>query len=210
MYIYHYSEQRFDILKSRAAQKGPVNIQTSAVSSKELRSYENHISFFVEPIPYDILPALHHNEHPFYKEGKEVYQYKIPTSNLRDFYFELVESPEKTELRYDDSITDDEYYKRIREIYAEKGYVGNSLRDLENCVRMFQGKTREYFKRVPKLRDYEENKAKYAPTVPHLMVYPKHGTVAFSEVKKVIMGKRGELAVEHFAMIKKKSLVMGF
>jgi len=202
MFIYHYSDKRFDVLKSRAAQKGPISVPAS-----DLRHYDNHISFFVEPIPYDILPSLHHHQHAFYKDGKEVYQYKIPTNNLKDFYFELVESPEKTELFYDETLSDELYYVRLKAAYDEKGYVGTTVRELEHCVKMFQGKTREFFKQVPKRKNYDEIKTKYAPTVPHLMVYLKHGVVEYSEVKKVVMGKRGELAAEHYTRIKNTSLL---
>jgi hypothetical protein len=184
-YLYHYSSQMFDILKTREKQNKPLDSKLKANSS----DYDKHISFFLEPIPLDILPDIHHNKHPFYVTGKEVYEYKIPTVNLGTMRYYLTESPEKTKALYDTSIDDDAYYALMDKVNKEQRYVGTKIKDIEDLVERFEGTTKNYFMKIPSYPNYEEIKGKYAPCVPHLMIYPETGLVKYGSVTKKRFGK---------------------
>ena len=71
MYLYHYSDKLFDRLLTKRKQG-----VTDDENKLEKYAYLDHISFFLEPIPLDILPSIHKNKHPFYVEGKELNEYK--------------------------------------------------------------------------------------------------------------------------------------
>jgi hypothetical protein len=183
-YLYHYSDQLFDSLKTREKQNKPLDPKVKTNFS----DYDKHISFFLEPIPLDILPDIHHNKHPFYVAGKEVYEYRIPTVNLGIMDYKLVESPEKTKARYDTSIDDDAYFELMDKVNIANKYIGDKISDIEDLVDRFEGTTRNYFIKIPSYPDYEKMKTKYAPCVPHLMVYPKSGIVRYSSVSKKKFG----------------------
>lgn len=183
-YLYHYSEALFDSLKTREKQGLGNQEKIPGLDA----NYNKHISFFIEPIPLDILPSIHHNEHPFYVAGKEVYEYRIPTINLGIMEYRLVESPEKTKARYDTSIDDDAYFELMDKVNAANKYNGDKINDLEKLIDKFEGTTRNYFIKIPTYPDYEKMKTKYAPCVPHFMVYPKSGIVRYSSVTKKKFG----------------------
>lgn len=186
MILYHYSKELYDVLKSRAAQKDMPPTNTPDMM------YDRSISFFIEPIPLDILPSLHHYNHHFYKDKSKVYEYQISDHDLNKdkFVFRLVESPEKTQLYYDDSILDKEYHERLNAAIKEFGYTGTTTREIEPLVRRFKGTTRDLFKKLPTYPNYETDlKTKYAPLVPHLMIYFNRGVIPYSSVAQKVMGK---------------------
>lgn len=184
-YLYHYSTELFDILKTREKQGLGKEEKIPELNQR----YNKHISFFLEPIPLDILPDIHSNKHEFYVAGKEVYEYKIPTVNLGVMEYELVESPEKIKALYDTTLDDDAYYKAMDEISRANKYNGKNIKDLEALIERFEGTTRGYFIRIPSYPNYKEIKNKYAPCVPHFMIYPKTGLVKYSSVTKKKFGK---------------------
>lgn len=199
MYLYHYSDKLFDRLLTKRKQ----GIKDDA-NKLEKYAYLDHISFFLEPIPLDILPSIHKNKHPFYVEGKELNEYKILTTSLGKMFYRLVESPENIKLLYDTTIDDETYYKERDKVDKKNKYEGTSLKDLESLVHRFQGTTREYFKKIPSYPNYEEIKTKYAPCVPHFMIYPETGIVNYSECNKVTLGKNRKIAKEdHIPLISK-------
>lgn len=185
--LYHYSTQLYSVLKTlrKQGRKGENDNQ-----KEHGHQYIDHISFFIEPIPLDILPSIHRQKHPFYKEGKKLYEYVVPTDKLGMLFYELVESPEKTSLLYDKTISDDIYHIRLSEAMLLNHYEGHSISDINKLIDRFKGTTREAFKKIPTRPNYKEIMTKYAPTVPHFMIYPDSGEIAFSEVNIVTLGKK--------------------
>lgn len=183
-YLYHYSRDLYKDLRTREKQA----VVSEGQAQNKLPSYDKHISFFLEPIPLDILPDIHKNQHPFYVAGNEVYEYRVPTVNLGTMTYHLTESPEKTKALYDTTIDDDEYYRIMDEVNKANKYIGDNVRDLESLIDKFEGTTRNAFIKLPCYPNYEEIKNKYAPTVPHFMIYPKSGIVRYSSVSKKKFG----------------------
>jgi hypothetical protein len=189
--IYHYSETLYHTLLTRRRQGFK---ETNNIPEINGRSYLDHISFFIEPIPLDILPSLHHNKHPFYQNNKSIYEYVISTEELSGCFYHLTESPEKTKLLYDKTITDEQYYEKIERVNEKLNYTGTDIVKLEKLIEKFTGTTRAYFINVPKLPNYEELKTKYAPTVPHLMIYPKNGEIKYNNVSFKTMGNKNTMS----------------
>lgn len=186
-FLYHYNHQRFKELKSRRAQNKEIKMPSHYKDNKF--DYNDSISFFFEPLPLDVLPKLYKGEHPFYKPESMVYEYRISIQDLNNSPWTVVEHPEKTELLYDDSISDSKYYKEMARIEKEQGYNGNNWRELAKIKNRFKGLTLKYYKLLPSRPNFEEIKTKYAPTVPHVMTYPIGGTLRPNFVLPRHMGK---------------------
>ena len=185
MNLYHYNKHKFKELKSLAAQQ---NIAKSDITNLP---YNTSISFFIEPIPLDILPSIHKNKHNFYVNGDNVYEYTIDINELskQKFIYHLVESPEVIELYYDETISDKNYSSIKDKIEQDHKYIGNNIHDLQSVIRPFLNKTKDYFKKVPSYSNYKESLIKkYAPCVPHLMIYLEKGIVQYKEIELKTMG----------------------
>ncbi len=191
--LYHYSDKLFHHIKSLRAQGHltDVQIREAEKSAKGtiLPPYVDNISFFIDPLHLSKMPDYYNDSHPFYKHGKECFEYEVDTADLDDsITYHLVESPEKTAMVYDPSIDDAEYYKRMDEYHRELKYIGNNVNDLDEVINKFKGTIDGYFAKVRSYPDFEKFKNKYAACVPHLMLYPKSGQVKYRSVHSVIMG----------------------
>jgi hypothetical protein len=192
--LYHYSKDLYPELKTRRAQ----GVEINKAEDINERSYYDHISLFLEPIPLDILPSIHKNHHPFYKAGESVYEYSIPLPYLKGWFYTLVESPEKCQLYYDDSVSEQDYHVRMKKIIEENNYEGNDLRELDKIVKKFKGTTRSYFKKLPSMPNYEDIKNKYAPCVPHLMIYSDKGILKYSQVNEKHFGSEIKVSFKNW------------
>lgn len=204
--LYHYSTESFKELQCLQYQKeGKVSAFSKEVLQlKEIPEYDRNISFFFEPLPLDILPALHQFQHPFYKVGKTVVEHTVlldPDLGKHKCIYVVVESPEVVALRDlfdkkypgwynkgDDDPTVVEYFRQKDKTLKDNNYHGDNLNTLTAVSRKFIGTTRKAFKDCVKRKDYEDNKTKYAPNVPHLMLYPHAGKLPVTFTSKRVMG----------------------
>ena len=170
-YLYHYAKQQFDSLLTRDRQ----GVGDGKRGSD--KRYDQHISLFFAPLPMERIAHIHKGKHPFYVSGSIVYEHVVKIEELRGEYYEVVESPEKTELRYDDSISDKEYYRLLDLAIEQNSYNSDSYEALILHHGRFSKIQNKYFEKLPSYSDYKENMTKYAPSVPHLMVYPKSGEI---------------------------------
>ena len=113
--------------------------------------------------------------------------YKVfePDWTCKGFQYEVVESPEKTKIYYDDDLTIPQYYRLLKEINETNKYIGKSNKDLEAIGERFVGTTTEFFKQIKNRPNYDEIKYKYAATVPHVMLYPHLGQIKPEKISKV-------------------------
>lgn len=173
--LYHYSTKKFDKILSLSGQ-GKVNNEWSP-------DYSDHISLFLAPIPRD-LPAILHNEHNFFKDGAEIYEYVIPLSALpKDIKYVIVETPEKIDLIYNKQNWDivdtnpeirEKYMKEITDLETKLKYRGNKTKDfLEGYERLDKDIRKSYIEayKIHKARPEDELMEKYAANVPHVMFY---------------------------------------
>ncbi len=188
MKLYHYSNQEFPCLKTRRAQ-GAASRDELAMKPAGDRPgvYIDHISFFIERIPLDIMSEIFPTDHSVWRKNNSVFEYTIESSGIHGLAYELVESPEKAALFYDDSISVAKYHSMLRKVNEENKYIGHSNKELEECCRKFLGKTRSFFEQIKSRPNYGEIKYKYAATVPHLMLYPKDGVIYYQTKGKIVI-----------------------
>lgn len=146
-------------------------------------AYGDHVSCFLEPVPLDIIARCFNHKNPFWKSGSVVYQhvFKIKKEHLP---FQVLEVPEKTEMYYDPSVDDDEYFARLTEIYATI-YKGTTLADLERIAKHLKGSVRKQYSLLKTRPNAEKLMQKYAATVPHVALYPKGGVIELDSVTAV-------------------------
>lgn len=201
MYLYHYSKERYDALKTKrltvtySAEELAEIAATTKFRSKP-GDYIDHISFFMGPLPAKTIGTVFRNaNHAVWVNGNELYEYVVSVHDLPDnFIFELVESPTDVKILYD---TDWQYGDRewVRQYMKEtsnrklkSGEVGNDIPGLLRQMRKYHGKLEYYYQQSTLLSDWEENNQKYAASVPHLMLYPEGGIIPWRGINRITIG----------------------
>lgn len=184
MKLYHYATQHFPQLETLKFQKR--NEKRKGVTDS---NYANHISFFFDPLDPIVLNEVYGSFHHFWKEGAVVWEHVCESHHFGDFDYHIVETPEKMKILYDDSLSDDMYYRKLDLIHKEHHYLGNQS-EFDVAARKFVGHTSKYQKRAPTYKNWEDIKTKYAATVPHVMLYPNKGFVKVESAGQITIGKR--------------------
>lgn len=201
-YLYHYSTELYDSLKSLRAQatlskKELDNLDKEYSKLLEIEPYTKNISAFIEPIPYDIIGKLFNNDHSVWVNGKELYEYKIPVSSLEsNITYVLVETKEDTKLfdeEYDPGMTSkafDEFIIKKQRTKILNGDMGRGRSNLIKAIKAYLGTTRDYFIAARKRKDADKTAKQYAATVPHLMLYPSTGIIEYESYRTITIGKK--------------------
>ena len=199
MNIYHYSKELYDILKTRA--------KSGAADDKEILEqiewnkktdtaglYSEHISFFFDPLPLSLLANIFGEGHHTWFKGNELYEYIINVDSLdKDIVYDIVETPlainllDKTEWVNTDEFLF-EYKRNLNKLKRQSGEIGNNLSGLKSQISKYKGKTKNFYIAASERIDFKDNFNKYAANVPHVMVYPKSGTVNIELINQVIVG----------------------
>ena len=184
--LYHYSTTKYSELKTRESQG--VKVETE-VSPRVHRpgNYNQHISFFMDPIPAKTMTSIFGVGHPVWFSGNRLVEHVIDLRQIGAFKYHVVETPEKTVILYDNDIDDTEFYRLLNKLNRDHGYIGEGVRDFMKPYRRFKGATKKYFLRANTYPDWESNKTKYAANVPHVMLYPASGTVSVLKTSEVII-----------------------
>ena len=211
MKLYHYSKNKYDVLKSLAAQDN--------LTAKEKREFEEEakliglpipyhkqISFFFDPIPLDIIADLFKGKNDVWKMGTELFQYEVDVNSLEpDIWFLIAESPEIT--KFLDSINWQDGREFLIKVKREKikkqielGEIGQGLPNLIKHIQRYKGMTRYYYIQASKRKDFEEYIHLYAAFVPHVMLVPKSGIIKYNRMTKVVVGKK-TLSSESFKFL---------
>ena len=194
MKLYHYSAAHFDQLKTLEKQR-PLTKEEIEEGARSVKwgaplPYYSHISFFFEPVPLDILSSIFPKDHHTWFKGSRLYEYIVDPASIDHFQYAVVESPEKTELYYDESLSIEEYHRRNDALKKKFHYTGHSLAELQQAAKHLEGTTRACFLALPSRPNWSERgkdsiQNKYAATVPHVMLYPASGVIEYQSVKKV-------------------------
>lgn len=199
MKLYHYAAQQFESLKTlekqgKVTQEARQKALEASRRFKELFGvtspgyYFQHISFFFEKIPLDIAKYFP-KDHPVWKKGNTLFEYEVESKSLKSFDYEIVEFPEKRALYLDESVSDEDYHKAMRELYAKTPYVGFGNTEMESVchAKGLTGILADSYKQLSEIPGFAEsdNRYKYAPLVTHVMIYPNGGAVKLSSVKKI-------------------------
>lgn len=190
MHIYHYSKQKHDILKS-------LNCQNKIKSKSQLTDYNNHISFFIDPVNVAGISQSYGPQHKIWYKGNTIYEHKVSIMSLPlDVYYVLVESLEKYkalkkyEKRNKDAGSSNwlEGWKQVeKEVLEENKLSGYGVFNLEKLVVDRAGRTDFYFKKASKSKDFLEYKHFYAANVPHLMLYYFNFNVEVKSIRKLVV-----------------------
>lgn len=170
MLLYHYSENSYPTLKSRALQ--------SNVIAEDEKDYTNHISFFLEPIPLD-LPEILEHRHSFWRSGKTLYEHIVDTKDLPNqdnLLFYLTETPEKVDIVFYSQLAkndkDPKYWEAVNKVKGE--FTGRGVDDLIKMTRNYNSGIADYYRNLVKMdKEFPKDDLLqyYAACVPHLMVY---------------------------------------
>lgn len=194
MKLYHYSAHHYEVLKTLEKQR-PLTKEELEEGARSVKwgaplPYYSHISFFFESVPLDILSSIFPKDHSVWFKGSRLYEYTVDAAKIGHFQYAVVESPEKTELYYDESLSIEEYHRQINAVKKKFHYAGHSLAELQQAAKHLEGLTRECFLALPSRPNWSKKgkdsiQYKYAATVPHVMLYPESGIVEYQSVKKV-------------------------
>lgn len=204
MILYHYSKELYPELLTKAQSGGMTSFQIKLARMESRRKgyldlpYCDHISFFMEPIPSQLLGELFKG-HPVWFKGNGLYEYLIDVSKLPlEIPYHVVESVKKTAL-YDkfciekNWVEDDpkllEEWQFLEDEKArEWGEKGNRRDALIKQIDANQGIIEEAYRTAVQREDFVYNKTKYAANVPHLMLYPPTGRIVPSQIKGLAIG----------------------
>ena len=186
--LYHYAASEYQILLTRKKQgiSKPTDVMVQV--SQEIRpgDYTEHISFFVEPQPLDIMSSVY-KDHDVWHKGSVLYEHTVDLSLVNAFKYHFVETPEKIDILFNDAISTVEYYSLLNKINKDKHYIGSTLREFMLPYNQFKGNTRQFILKASSYPNWKSNINKYAACVPHVMLYPKSGEVIVQSVKRVII-----------------------
>ena len=189
MLLYHYSKNPLKTLTTRRFRETLTDEQLkegwdSAVWRKAPGPYYDHISFFLEPAPLDILGAVFADvNHDFWIPGSTIYQHTVESSKIGRFKYAIVETPGDIELLSEwkdewdmdpkwDAAKETYFFKRAR-IKKANGEVGQNNAAFEQVASSFVGTARQAY--LSALNRDQNDRLLYAAGVPHVMIYPAHG-----------------------------------
>lgn len=188
MFLYHYGAAGYKALKTLEAQR-PVTQAERKEALQKLEEiwynvppgpYYQHISFLFDPISTDHWKYFNRS-HPVWNKGTILTEYVVDTSQIGEFKWMIVETPEITEPRRDETVSDEDFRKLYIRVNQAK-YVGSGSGALEKASREFVGHQKEYLKIASKLNP---DSMRYAADVPHVMLYPKEGMVLFESQRRI-------------------------
>lgn len=215
MRLYHYSTQQFNTLLTKR-KAGNATAEEIIQAKKDARrilmpdaTYIDHISFFFEPIPTEILGTLYGKNHPVWINGKELYEYEVnPLKLPNPILYEVVESSKEVNelsrfIKEHNWVEDDPkllqvWFKHILNKKISWGEYGKDKTKLILQIMKHQGRLASDFLSATQRDDFEDNFKKYAASVPHLMLYPPSGEVQYDVMNSVVIGKKGRKFLKRF------------
>ena len=190
MKLYHYSKEKYQDLRSLEAQR-PITAKEKREAQNLARLFHNthpypyygNVSFMFDPITKDhwkFYPADHHS----WFKGSELFEYTVNVSDLPDFMWQIVETPEITKARLDDSVSIKDYWKIYKDIILTR-YTGSGHKSFEKASQEFIGEIREWVEYMASVETKEAARYQYAAGVPHAMLYPVGGVIQYQTVKPI-------------------------
>lgn len=186
--LYHYSSVANGMYRRLQTKRITFSLKEPQKGDTYGLNYNDHISLFFERVPLDIIANVFGGENDFWKSGHKLYEYEIDINDIELGSFVVVEMPELMKFYYDDNINDEDYIK-IKHDMQFMRYTKDEL--VAFCKRYQNGATREKYKelgiRINSVRESSEIKKKYAPAVPHVLVFPKFGIIKYRHITEVIV-----------------------
>jgi len=183
MLLYHYTTTPYKYFKTLAMQR-PIGLveKAKAVEIAKFRKdpgpYYDHISFFFEKVPIDIIGTLFKNSgNTFWINGNVIYEHCIDSDSLGNFKYVIVETgihkPLLNIWPEDDNEKDKEiYFKKLYSLNLQNNYIGTNGAKFDTVAKSFIGHTRQAYINAVKNPFEPESLRRYAADVPHVMIYP--------------------------------------
>jgi hypothetical protein len=191
MHIYHIGAQPYDQIKPKRLQGlTPKELAKIDEDYKEWSTppYSWSMSFFFDPPPYNEF-LYHYDNKDRWKPGSTVYEHTIDLDDIiLPCYWRVVESPINTTMLGSiwDSVDDKLWFKMRWELLAVTHHMGFDLSNLGKAVEKYKGTTTDYYRKLWDSENFNDLKDRYAPNVPHLMLWSGN-PVKVTSVKKVII-----------------------
>lgn len=212
--LYHYAPDRFkEILSLREqVKRGITKVSQSELSDKDkaglFRGYKglsgaDQVCFFFDPIPLDVIGGQYPNDHKAWSPGNKLFELQV---NLEDAFDE--ETPfSVTETKADNFMADYLWpgdmlngslkrpYFMAKNIVSDlRGDSGTGIDSINKVYDRYKGKTRDsYMNLIKNLHKDDDYKYMYAPSVPHLQMWPKGGSIVVANAKLITIPSKKTL-----------------
>lgn len=198
-YVYHYSKHKLSELKT-LKQQNVLDKETmdryelGAKNRHQPYPYHEHISFFIERPPLDIIHELYPKDHPAWSKGTELYEYLVPVANINMKHWRLVESNMDgfmlhLYIRNDKYL--DKWYKARSTLKLWMNEAGDTHEGLIKAINKYKGTIRKAYLKHDRKESYQ-----YASNVPHLMIYVD-SPVKVNTPTKVTIGDKKLMSTQH-------------
>ena len=209
--LYHYSTKKLNKIYTLEKQIklgiSKENMEKSCSMFSERHNkypYCQHISLFIDPIPLKLVRE-HFTENKVYQTNDYLYEHQIDIKQLKTNlkYYSLVENPineffakafwpivTSSDTMYD--LTKSIYFVSRNLINQLVNYQGDDYNKFKQMIFKFKGGTEKAFIDLvnsEKFKNSPTNKSMYAPSVPHLMIYPIDGELLVKNVTKKYFNK---------------------
>ena len=203
MLLYHYAKTPFKTLTTRRFRETLTDEQLK--EGKEIAQwrkapgpYYDHVSFFLEPVPLDIMGAVFADvKHDFWVPGSTIYQHTVESAKIGRFKYAIVETPGDIKMlsewsddwdmdpKWDDA--KEAYFSKRSRLKKANGEIGQGNALFEQVATSFVGTTRAAY--LNSMKGDQNDRLLYAAGVPHVMLYPDHGELKLvSPAVKVKIG----------------------
>lgn len=194
MNLYHYSKEKHPVLKTRRTLG--MSMPKGWTGSDD---YLDHISFFFDPIPSKTIATIFGSDHGFWYRGNRIIEHIIDVDTLEpDVRYHVVESVERTKL-LDEFAEENNWEEDDPKLLAKwlilerrKGLanheIGFTLSELKKQITQNKGITELAYVAASAREDFQHGKRKYAANVPHVMIYPKEGSIPVMSFNKLTIG----------------------
>ena len=186
--LYHYSKNKYNELKTLNLQNDSINNITTNDDGYKFRGdpgpYEDHISLFLERPPFDILPDIFPKDHHIWVKGNKFIEHSVNLTDIDLYHWKLIETNIDNFFTNNLWIENDIYkYLFFRLRKNIKSILGESGKSKEGLIKLLKkipdNITREKYLEFKNSKYYEDDKYKYAASVPHLFIYTKKSIPVF-------------------------------
>lgn len=204
MKLYHYASASKGVFDALLTERARLSAKGEGVREK-YPSYVDHVSFFFDPIPAAQIPEYYNKkgyQHPFWYDGHQIIEYTVDIASHRGDAFAyllssfLLQAPDLLKAYHDANVSEQDYAVLRDAVETQFKVRGSSVKELITCVTRFKAHLRhdyvlqglKYLTQTTSKEDWEKNKHKYAPYIPHLMVYDSTGVFKIQSHRELTLG----------------------
>lgn len=192
MKLYHYSKDLYKDLRTLKVRGESAGDKDGWRDAYKPGAYDEHISFFLERIPLDILGSIFKGvNHQVWYTGSHLYEYEVDVGKMSEFSYDIVESPLSNRLFYDettDYMSNIDYAILLQKTKLAAGEIGYTKREFLKVAPQYIGILRQEYLKLPSRPNWDRLQSLYAGSVVHVMLYPTTGIVAYDHAKPVRVG----------------------